>query len=153
MAHTPVRTPPSIWFQRGLTAALAALALGGVAFWVAQILALGRADPHVRFTAQAEPVLAPEALSRALGHDGAATVAASPVQSVFTLVAVIARGTREGQAMIAINGQKAQAYQPGDEVQAGRYVVELGPRQVGLGASPQGPVLEVLELKVPRLPE
>jgi hypothetical protein len=152
MSNTPPNAPFATWIQRGLTAVLAGLALGGAVYWVMQILALGRVDPHVRFVAQPEPEVAQAHWSRLLGAGGSPTVAAEPAQSALTLVAVIARGTQAGRAIISINGQKAQVYRPGDEVQNGRYVVELGPRQVGLGASPQGPVIEVLTLKVPRLP-
>ena len=139
--------------ERGVTAALAGLALGGVVFWVMQILALGRADPHVRFVA--EPVAAgePAPLARILGGDGVPAVASGSPSSTLTLVAVIARVTQAGSAMISIDGQKAQPYRPGEEVQAGRHVLELGPRSVALGPTPQGPVVEVLELKIPRLPE
>ena len=138
--------------ERGVTAALAGLALGGVVFWVMQILALGRTDAVVRFVAEPERGTERTALGSLLGAQAKPSTTAEQPQSALTLVAVIARGLHAGSAMISVNGQKAQAYQPGDEVQPGRYVLELGPRQVGLGPSLQGPVAEVLELKVPKLP-
>ena len=145
--------PAATWAQRVTTAVLAGLALGGAVFWVMQVLALGRADPHVRFVAEPVPAGEPAPLARILGGDGVPAVASGSPRSTLTLVAVIARGTQAGSAMISIDGQKAQPFRPGEEVQAGRYVLELGPRSVALGPAPQGPVVEVLELKVPRLPE
>ncbi len=151
MRNTPLPTSAATWIQRGVTAALAGLALGGVVFWGAQMLALGRSD-EVRFVAEPNGAVAQAQLGQALGAQAVPAQATEQPKSALTLVAVIARGQRSGSAMISVNGQKAQAYQPGDEVQAGRYVIELGPRRVGLGLSPQGPVVEVLELKVPKLP-
>lgn len=151
MRNTPVTPGAATWIQRGVTAALAGLALGGVVFWVAQSLALGRSE-EVRFVADPDAGAHRARLAQALGGQTAPSQAAEQTRSALTLVAVIARGQRAGSAMISVNGQKAQAYQPGDEVQPGRYVLELGPRQVGLGPGPQGPVVEVIELKVPKLP-
>jgi hypothetical protein len=142
---------PSLWVQRGVTAALAGLALGGGVFWVAQILSLGSVDASVRFVAEPPQTSQSVPLGRILGARETAAQANVP-KSTLSLVAVIASGTQSGSAMISINGQKALAYAPGEEVQAGRHVVELGLRRVGLGPDPKGPVTEVLELKVPRLP-
>jgi hypothetical protein len=153
MSNPHLIQPAATWAQRVATAVLAGLALGGAVFWVMQILALGRADPHVRFVAEPAPAGEPAPLARILGGDGVPALASGPPGSSLTLVAVIARGSQAGSAMISINGQKAQPFRPGDEVQAGRHVLELGPRSVALGPSPHGPVVEVLELKIPRLPE
>ncbi len=153
MTNTHPSTPAATWIRRAITALLAGLAFGGAVFWVMQILALGHPDPRVRFVTEPEPVGDVAPLGRLLGAQGAPMGAPGQAPPALTLVAVIAPGTQAGSAMISVDGQKSQAYRPGDEVQAGRYLIELGPRSVGLGPAPQGPVVEVLSLKVPRLPE
>lgn len=151
MTNTRFRSPDPIWAQRVVTTVLAGLAVGGVVFWFTQILGLSQSDPNLRFLPEARPTASGAGLGRALGAQAVAPATAAP-KTTLKLVAVIARGTHAGSAMIAIDGQKAEPYQPGDEVQPGRFVVELGLRHVGLGPSPQGPVSETLELVVPQLP-
>ncbi|MEY2622382.1 MAG: hypothetical protein RIT26_2202 [Pseudomonadota bacterium] len=139
-----------LWIQRGLTALAAALAAASVVFWVLQILALPTPTREVRWVDTA-PAQQAYPLSQALGANKAASVEVAPDPGL-TLLAVIAQAGHRGAALIAAAGQKPQTHQVGDEVQAGRFLVEVGLRSAGLGPTAQGPVTEVLTIPVPALP-
>lgn len=150
-AHPSIR---SIWLARGLTALLSALAVGSVVFWVLQITAMPQTGSDVRWVGQPPAQAEASRWIRALGQPSVAPAAAA-VEIPLTLVAVIAQagqGGRGGAALIAAAGQKAQTFQVADEVQPGRFLLEVGLRSARLGPSPRGPVTETLELAVPALP-
>ena len=148
---TPSVNAPSIWIQGLITALLSALAVGGAMFWGLQITSMPQAGGDVRWVElPAQPAQA-ASWTRILGA-GTAEKNLPEVPANLALVAVIARGDGGGTALLAAAGQKAQAYQIGDEVQPGRYLLQVGLRSASLGASPKGPATEVLELAVPTLP-
>ena len=147
---TPPSHKPLIWAHGLVTALMAALALGGIAYWVLQLSAMPQAGHDARWVdlPQSQSTLAP--WGRVLGVSDQRT--AAPEQAAnLSLVAVISAG-QGGMAVIAATGQKAQTYQVGDEVQPGRFLVQVGLRSASLGPSAQGPAQEVLELTVPALP-
>jgi general secretion pathway protein C len=116
-----------------------------------QIMGVSHFVPDMRFTRGApEPLSsADNALVRALGGGPSSLTTRAP--ATLALVAVVNRNGA-GAALIAIDGQKAQIYQPGDPVQPGRYLIKLGLRSAELGPTPQGAATEVLNISVPELP-
>jgi general secretion pathway protein C len=151
MQKASPRTTDSTWIHRTVTLGLMALAVGGGVFWAMQIMGISHFVPDMRFTgASTEPAALPDHdLARALG--GGATASTTQAPASLVLVAVVNRNGA-GAALIAIDGQKAQAYRPGDQVQAGRYLIRLGLRSAELGSNPNGAATEVLSIKVPELP-
>jgi hypothetical protein len=139
------------WGHRAVTLGLLALAAGGAMFWVMQIAGVSHFVADMRFTTGTPNAISTpdDGLAKALG--GGASPSPTQASSTLALIAVVNRnGT--GTALIAIDGQKAQAYQPGDQVQPGRFLIRLGLRSAELGANPKGPATEVLNIKVPELP-
>jgi general secretion pathway protein C len=145
-------TPSDLtWTHRTVTLGLIALAVGGGVFWVMQIMGVSHFVPNMRFT-QNKPESfssAEHALAQALG--GGSSALANQAPATLALVAVVNRNGA-GAALIAIEGQKAQAYLPGDQVQPGRYLIKLGLRSAELGPHPQGVATEMLSIPVPELP-
>jgi hypothetical protein len=139
-----------VWAQRGLTALAAALAAASVVFWVLQVLALPTPTRDVRWV-DAPPSQQTSSWSQALVGPKAAKPEVQPDPDL-ALVAVIAQGGRSGAALIAATGEKAQVHQVGEEVRAGRFLVEVGLRSAGLGPTAKGPVTEELKILVPALP-
>jgi hypothetical protein len=145
--------PPSPRAPQWVTAALLALAVVSLVFWVLRAGSMTRAETGLRFVATPATPASPERWGRALGATPAATSPAAPAApSALVLAGVISAGQRNGMALIAVDGQKAQAFEPGQEVQPGRYLVGVGPRVARIGTGPQGPVTETLEMTPPALP-
>ncbi|MDI9331629.1 MAG: type II secretion system protein N [Alphaproteobacteria bacterium] len=139
------------WPQRLVTLLLAGLAVGSVVFWGLQISAMPSAE-EVRWVEQTKGD-APQAWQRALGGTQAQATAPAPVAgSPLTLVAVLARGSQGGMAVIASSGQRGESYRVGDEVQPALVLLEVGLRSVRLGPAVGGPATQVLELAVPVMP-
>ncbi len=143
---SPSRTP------QALAGLLMALAAASGMFWGLQISGLSSSEASPRFATQD---LAPTAAGSSLAQTLGATSVASGPQSApnprMTLVAVMG-SEQQGSALIALDGQKAQSYEVGAQIQGGRYLVRLGSRRAELGLSPQGPITETLTLPVPELP-
>jgi hypothetical protein len=116
-----------------------------------QIMSVSHFVPDMRFTSGSPESLASadNDLARDLG--GGSSALANQAPTTLALVAVVNRNGA-GTALIAIEGQKAQAYLPGDQVQPGRYLIKLGLRSAELGPNPQGVATEILSIPVPELP-
>ncbi len=139
------------------TLGLLALAVGSLVFWGLRLGSMPQSVPQLRFVATAPPAgLSPDGLGRALGVvsvTDSVQASAPAARSSLGLAGVMARGQGRGAALISIDGQKAQAFETGQEVQAGLYVLAVEPREVRLGSSPQGPVTDTLTLLPPALPQ
>ena len=151
------------WLQPGLTTLLVALALGSILFWLMQISSVSQAAPELRLVDTPVPSPVAAALGRALGADagvsGSTTntststnTRTNPGSSALVLAAVIAGGSNQGEALISVNGQKAQFFRTGDPVQPGLYLVQVGLRSASLSATPQGNPTWVLSIAAPVLP-
>lgn len=151
MQKARFNAPASNWTQRGVSLALIALAVGSVMFWAMQVVGISNWVPDLRFApSNPQPSVAADlGLARALGGGASANPKAASVN--LALVAVVNQNG-QGVALIAADGQKAQAYQLGDQVQPGRYLIQLGLRSAQLGPDPKGAATEVLNIKVPQLP-
>ncbi len=156
MTNSTLQTSAPARPARASALVLVALAVGSLVFWGLRLGSMPQSVPELRFVST--PALAgltPDGLGRALGAvatpDAAPTVPAA--RSSLTLAGVMARGQGRGAALISVDGQKAQVFETGQAVQAGLYVLAVEPRVVRLGASPQGPVTDTLELVPPALPK
>lgn len=151
IANRPVR------LARAWTLGLLALAVGSLVFWGLRLGSMPQSVPQLRFvTTPGLAALSPDGLGRALGvvaQPDSAPTTAPAARSALSLAGVMARGQGRGAALISIDGQKAQAFETGQEVQAGLYVLAVEPRVVRLGSSPQGPVTDTLTLLPPTLPQ
>jgi hypothetical protein len=152
MQKAPPHPLDFTWTRRAVTLGLIASMVGGVVFWIMQIMGVSHQVPDLRFTRDSSETFSavdPSTLAKALG--GGAIVATQQAPASLSLVAVVNR-QGSGAALISIDGQKAQAFQPGDQVQPGRYLIQLGLRSAELGPSPQGAPTEQLSISVPKLP-
>ena len=154
MGKAPASSPPVAPSRtpQALAGLLMALAAASGVFWGLQISGLSPAAADLRFVPQ-DPL--PTAIGTSLAQALGATAPASGLQAApnprMTLVAVMG-SEQQGSALIALDGQKAQSYEVGAQIQGGRYLVRLGSRRAELGLSPQGPITETLTLPVPELP-
>ncbi len=152
--------PPgaSGWTVRLVTLAVWAALAASVTAWVLQWPQAGEArEGAVTTVAGADgQTLAPAAasLNRALGAAASASDRASPpaLSSRLTLVGVVRAGSRDGAALIAVDGKAARAVRVGAEVEPGLTLLALEPRRASLGAGPQGPETVALELPRPKAP-
>lgn len=136
----------------GVTAVLWCAAALSTGYWVLQFpsspLALG-----APVTATAEDSSAPSStrLHRALGAATVATVDA-PETGRLQLLGVIAGTSGQGSALIAVDGQAPKAYRVGQAVGQGLVLQNLTPKGAQLGATVDGPRLQVLQLPVDKTP-
>ena len=133
----------------------AALA-GSLTYWLLQWPQAGAArDGVVTPVAGAdEQMAAPAAasLSRALGAAATDRVSAPALSSRLSLVGVVRAGSRDGAALIAVDGKAARPVRVGGEVEPGLYLLALEPRRASLGSAPQGAETVALELPRPKTP-
>jgi general secretion pathway protein C len=138
------------WLASGVAAVIWALAAGLAVLWG---LHLPRALPAPDTTAQAQAPQATvdrAALARALGQTTA--VAAAPdVQKRFALLGVIATGSGRGSALLAVDGQPAQAFVQGQAVTEGWQLEAVRAEGVRL-APAQGSQGQPIELALPVKP-
>ncbi len=150
---TPHASAPAR-LARGTALALLALTVGSLVFWSLRLGSMPQSVPDLRFVTTTAEGWNPDGLRRALGGvDSLPSTPAPVVRSTLKLAGVMARGQGQGTALISVDGQKAQAFETGQAVQAGVYLMAVEPRGVRLGTSPQGPVTDTLELLPPALPK
>ena len=83
------------------------------------------------------------AVVKALGGATAAAQAPAPISTQYKLLGVIASGTGQGSALIAVDGQPPKAFRVGQDVNDGLKLVSLTPRQARLQSSGQALVLDL----------
>lgn len=141
---------PSIWWPRGASFVLAALAAASASFWALKVSAVNTAT-SVPVTATAGP-LAIDAASvvRALGGGQAAAPAAeAPAASLasrFAMVGVVADQTSAGAALISVDGKPARPYRVGDAIEDGLILQSVQARKAALGPAPGAAAVLTLEL-------
>ena len=128
----------------GLLAALVwAAAAAGVMYWGLLLAApktlpvLGLSSPPV-LQGQSTP-----AVAKALGGATAAAQAPALISTQYKLLGVIASGTGQGSALIAVDDQPPKAFRVGQDVTEGLKLVSLTPRQARLQSSGQALVLDL----------
>ena len=123
----------------GVWAATAA----GVVYWGFLLTAppalpiMGLSSPPVL---QSQSTLA---VVKALGGAVAATQVPAAKSTQYKLLGVIASGTGQGSALIAVDDQPPKAFRVGQDVTEGLKLVSLTPRQARLQSSGQALVLDL----------
>ena len=145
----------SRWFPALTTFVVWTLAAAAVAYWVLQ-LAGGSAPastvPSVVRLSPNEP--AQSDVQKALGLMSTATADTLPgvdVSTRFVLSGVVASGSGQGSALIAVDGQSPKAFKAGQTLVDGVVLKSLSARQARLAATLQGAVTVILEM--PPLPD
>lgn len=157
MNHNPrmVTNTYSKWGVRVGTLALWAAAGASVVFWGLRLSAPG-AGPSAPVLPPAPVAPDAQALARLLGAvpANASAAPAAPAASLasrFVLIGVLAgRTSGGGAALIAVDGKPAKPFRVGAAVDEGLLLQALGPRQVQLGASLNGPATLTLEMPLKR---
>ena len=83
------------------------------------------------------------AVAKALGGATAAPQAPALISTQYKLLGVIASGTGQGSALIAVDDQPPKAFRVGQDVTEGLKLVSLTPRQARLQSSGQALVLDL----------
>lgn len=144
-----VRTRDSSWTIRGTTFVLWAAAAASAIAWG---LKLGNpsAQGPVAVPAVRPPLAAdPASVARLLGQvqgSGPAAPAAPPLSSRFSLVGVVADRSKQGAALIAVDGRPAKPFRVGSRVDEGLLLQSVQSRRAVLAATPDGPAVVTLEL-------
>jgi len=138
----------NMWWSRGLTFFVTALAAASAVYWVLQWpeAAVSPSAPVV--LASAAPADSP-ALARLLGSASPAP-SAEPVAgaaSRFVLAGVVAGGSSGGAALIAIDGKPAKPYPVGSRVDENLVLQSVAPRRALLAAGKDAPVSVTLDMK------
>lgn len=139
-----------LWWLRGATFSVAALAAASATFWGLKLSA-------PTYSLQAITALAPgleasdtQAWVRLLGDqkdDDATTPEAVDVSSSrFKLLGVVAGASRQGHALIATDGKTAKPYRVGSPVEDGLILKSVSPRSAELARSLEAPAGMTLEL-------
>ena len=91
----------------------------------------------------ATPSPSPEALARALGQAQLPALAAPELRQRFVLLGVVATEAGRGSALLAVDGQPAQAFVRGQAVAEGWRLESVQPRGVRLAPLGGGAALEL----------
>ncbi len=136
----------SRWTVAGATFALWALVAASAVYWGLKFstpASTGAGAPIVRAPVAVDPT----AVARLLGSSPT-VAAAAPVASLssrFALLGVIAYQSRNGAALIAVDGRPAKPFRVGAAVDEGLVLQSVDARRAVLGAS-GGPAVLTLEL-------
>lgn len=140
---------PSIWWPRGVSFVLAALAAASASFWALKVSAVNTAT-SVPAAAIAGPVVIDIAsVARALGGGSGATPVVAPSASLasrFAMQGVLADQNSAGAALISVDGKPAKPYRVGDVVEDGLVLQSVQGRRAGLGQAGGGSAVLTLEL-------
>jgi general secretion pathway protein C len=159
LRHASAGPAVSRWGVRLAALVVWATLACSVAYWVLQWPHLDAprdgalSDTPVASDELSTSVPTPAVMARALGGAGGTDRAATPLLSTrLSLQGVVRAGTREGAALIAVDGKSPRAVRVGAEVEPGLYLLALEPRRASLGPEPNGPESLTLELPRPKLP-
>ena len=135
--------------MRLATLALWLLAAGSCVYWGLRLAA--RAAPAAVAVPVRQPFAAdPAAVARLLGASAvAASAQAQPTASLasrFNLLGVVAARSRQGAALIAVDGKPARPYRVGSAIDEGLVLQSVQGRRAVLAASASGPAVLTLEL-------
>jgi general secretion pathway protein C len=122
-----LRNSPSIWAPRLAAFSMAALLCASLVFWILRLQAsaftLGVVPPLQSASVAITQAIDKDVLAKVLGAEQRAIPASSPDEnSAYRLVGVVAGGTGQGAALIAIDGQPPKAYKVGAIVKEGKVL-------------------------------
>lgn len=143
-------TLPSRWAVRGATFALWTLAAMSAAFWGLRLSAGAPQVPTGAVASGAAIAPDPAAIARLLG--GTPVHVAMPAASVgsrFQLVGVVAQGSRNGIALIAVDGKPARPFRVGASLDDNLVLLAVEGRRALVG--PAGAQAPALTLELPPL--
>ena len=142
---------PGRWAVPSLTFLLWGLAAASIVYWGFKLAA--RPAPVQVAAAASRPAAVPDAA--AVGRLLGATRSAAPAEptvslaSRFSLVGVVARPSRAGIALIAVDGKPPRPYRVGAAIDEGLVLQAVEGRRAMLGPE-GGPATVTLELPPPR---
>jgi general secretion pathway protein C len=143
----------SLWSNRIVTFALAALAAGSVAYWALKGMGTSRLSVAPPVALASAPPADPQAVARALG--GGLVVAQTepgqgpPASSRFVLAGVVANSAHGGAALISVDGEPAKPFRIGAAVDGRLVLQSVAPRRAVLAANLGAPAEVTLELPLP----
>lgn len=138
----------SRWAVAATTFAVWALVAAGTAYWGLKLTARAGGAPAAPLAHRAVAPVDPVAVARLLGASPMAA-AAAPVASLasrFALVGVVASRSRQGAALISVDGKPAKPFRVGTAVEEGLVLQSVDSRRATLAATADGPAMVTLEL-------
>ena len=140
---------PSIWWPRGASFVLAALAAASASFWALKVSAVNTAASAPAAAMTGPVVIDAVSVARALGGGSGAAPVAAPSASLasrFAMVGVVANQQSAGAALISVDGKPAKPYRVGDAIEDGLVLQSVQARKAALGPSPGAATVLTLEL-------
>ena len=137
----------SRWAVAGATFVLWALVAGSAVHWGLKLISRPAAAPAAAPVVRTPPAADPLAVARLLGAVPAvdSAAAAPSLASRFTLVGVVASRSRNGAALIAVDGKPAKPFRVGAAIDEGIVLKSVEARRAVLAGSDGSPAL-TLEL-------
>ena len=139
----------SIWWPRGASFILAALAAGSASFWALKGSAVDMTTSVPASAGNGPVVIDPVAVARALGGGPGATASVAPAASLssrFAMLGAVADLRSSGVALISVDGRPAKPYRVGDVVEEGLVLQSVKGRSATLGQAATGASVLTLEL-------
>jgi general secretion pathway protein C len=138
----------NIWWPRGASFVLAALAAASASFWALKIYSIHPANAAITTAQSAVASLDSAAVARALG--GGAVVApiapAASLASRFTLAGIVADQNSAGVALLSVDGNPAKPFRVGALVNESLVLQSVLGRKATLGSAVGAPPVLALEL-------
>jgi general secretion pathway protein C len=140
----------SNWTVRGVTFLLWAVAAASAVAWGLKLSAGPGAVPPAVAGARTTAPVDTAALARVLGSSGPAPAAGAapqaPAPTRMSLLGVVADRSRQGAALISVNGRPPKPYRVGSLVDEGLVLKSVEGRRAVLAASMDGPAVLTLDL-------
>jgi general secretion pathway protein C len=137
----------SIWWPRGASFVLAALAAGSASFWALRVSAVNMSTSVPPAAMSGAVEIDAMSVTRALGGGPAPAVAPlASLSSRFVMVGVVADQRAAGAALIAIDGRPAKPFRVGDVVEDGLILQSVRGRTAALGTAMGAAAAVSLEL-------
>ena len=142
------------WLPRTGSFAVWLLAAGCAVYWGLKLPSVSTGAPVAPVAAGPAAPADPAAVARLLGAAPAAAgagPAAAPAQSTrFVLVGVVSARSKDGAALIAMDGKPAKPYRVGAVVEEGLVLQSVAPRRATLGPAGGGSAAFTLEMPLPK---
>ena len=139
----------SIWWPRGASFVLAALAAASASFWALKVSAVNTATSAPAAATAGPVVIDAASVARALGGGPGASPTAAPSASLasrFAMLGVVADQHSAGAALISVDGKPAKPYRVGDVIEDGLVLQSVQGRKAALGPAPGAAAVLTLEL-------
>lgn len=144
-----VTNSQNMWWSRGVTLVIWALAAASAAWWGLRITGLSQPvrTASVPLFAVADSGVDAQAVARVLGAVASVDAPASPAAaSRFALLGVVASQSSQGAALISVDGKPGRAFRVGSKVEDGLLLQAVEPRRARLASVAAPGAALVLEL-------